>query len=120
MGDEGSAYAVGEALRAVGHAEDGRGPETGLSEGLRRETRSTSFNDLVRWSVAATPTEVAGLATAVLAASVAGDGVARTILAEGAEALVGLVAAVQHRFPAGAQVPVALAGGLLAQPSTGT
>jgi N-acetylglucosamine kinase-like BadF-type ATPase len=118
MGDEGSGYAIGEAaLRAVGRAQGGRGPETVLSEGLCRETRSASFNDLVRWSVAATPTEVAGLATAVLAASDAGDAVARDILAEASEALVGLVAAVQHRFPAGAQVPVALAGGLLARPA---
>ena len=118
MGDEGSAYAVGEAaLRAVGRAEDGRGPATAMAEALRKQTRCASLNDLVRWSVAATPTEVAGLATAVLAASEAGDPIATTILAEAADGLVGLVAGVQHGFPAGDRVPVALAGGLLAQPT---
>jgi len=117
MGDEGSAYAVGEAaLRAVGRAEDGRGPATALTPALRRQTRSASFNDLVRWSVAATPTEVAGLASAVIEASVTGDEIAAAIVSHAAEALATLVTGVQGLCAAGTPVPVALAGGLLAQP----
>lgn len=118
LGDEGSAYAVGEAaLRAVGRAEDGRGPATALSLALRRQTRTASFNDLVRWSVAATPTEVAGLAAAVLETSTSGDEVASAILSTAAEALTQLVTGVRGRFPPGATVPVALAGGFLGQPA---
>ena len=118
MGDEGSAYAVGEAaLRAVALAEDGRGPATALAQAIRHQTRSSSFNDLVRWSVAATPTEVAALATAVLEASDAGDAIAAAILSEAAAALARLVAGLQRGLPDGATVPVALAGGLLAQPT---
>lgn len=118
MGDEGSAYAVGEAaLRAVGRAEDGRGPATSLSPALCRLTRSASFNDLVRWSVAATPTEVAGLAAAVLETSTSGDEVAKTILTNAADALARLVTGVRGVFPPGDAVPVALAGGFLSQPA---
>lgn len=117
MGDEGSAYAVGEAaLRAVGRAEDGRGPGTALTLALRRQTRSASFNNLVRWSVAATPTEVAGLASAVVEAASAGDEVAGAIVSHAAETLATLVAGVPGVGSAGTPVPVALAGGFLAQP----
>jgi N-acetylglucosamine kinase-like BadF-type ATPase len=117
MGDERSAYAVGEAaLRAVSRAEDGRGPATALSQALRQLTRSMSFNDLVRWSVAATPTEVASLAAAVLDTSASGDEVARGILSTAAEGLARLAAGVRGVFPPAEPVPVALAGGFLSQP----
>jgi N-acetylglucosamine kinase-like BadF-type ATPase len=118
MGDEGSAYAIGEAaLRAVGRAEDRRAAPTLLGGALLRQTRSASFNDLVRWSVAATPTEVAGLATAVLEAAAAGDATALQVMTTAAEALAELIAGLGRAFPPGHPVPVALAGGLLAQPA---
>jgi N-acetylglucosamine kinase-like BadF-type ATPase len=100
MGDEGSAYALGEAaLRAAGRAHDGRGEATTLTEALCRQSRSASFNDLVRWSVAATPAEVAALATAVLAAAEAGDAVASTLVAEAARSLAGMVAGLGPEWP---------------------
>ena len=118
MGDEGSAYALGEAaLRAAGQAEDGRSRATALTEALCRQTRSATFNDLVRWSVVATPTEVAGLSTSVLAAAEAGDDVALQLVTNAAGSLTRLVAGLLREYPADARVPVALAGGLLAQPS---
>lgn len=118
MGDEGSAHALGQgALVAVGRAQDGRGEMTALSEALMRQTRSQRFDDLVRWSVVASPGEVAALAPAVLDAAGAGDAVAQRLTEEGAEALASLVRGLRPAFPAGHTVPVALAGGLMVTPT---
>lgn len=118
MGDEGSAHAVGEAaLRAVARARDGRGPATTLEPGLAALARTVAFEDLVRWSVVASPTEVAGLAPAVLRAAADGDAVARHILATEAADLAALAAALIPGFPGAEPVPVALAGGFLTDPA---
>jgi N-acetylglucosamine kinase-like BadF-type ATPase len=117
MGDEGSGYALGEAaLRAVGQAQDGRGKATALTHALCRQTRSATFNDLVRWSVAATPTEVAGLAMSVLAIAEAGDSVAAGLVRDAAGSLARLVSGLLGDNAGRVPVPVALAGGLMAQP----
>jgi N-acetylglucosamine kinase-like BadF-type ATPase len=116
MGDEGAGYALGrEALRAAGRARDGRGPETGLLDAVLALTRSREFDDLVRWSVLAGPTEVASLAPAVLEQAAAGDRVAQDILERAARDLAAHVEALIPRFPKRGRVPVALGGGILEQ-----
>ena len=113
MGDEGSGYAIGRAaLGAVGRAVDCRGAETTLSQSLPAATRTADFDGLVRWTATAGPAEVASLAPHVLAASVAGDPVAAAIVHYAAEELAQLVASIRKRMDS-ADVPVALAGGLL-------
>lgn len=114
MGDEGSAYALGyAALRAVGRAEGGRGESTALTAALLSQTRSPRFDDLVRWSVVATPAEVASLAPAVITAAESRDGVAVALVEEAAAALVTLAQALRPALPTSETIPVALAGGLM-------
>jgi len=115
MGDEGSGYAIGrEALFAVGRARDTRGPETALTALILAHPPPRSFDELVRWSSAAEPAEVAALAPLVFAAAGGGDAVARAIVAAAADALAGHVVALVGLFGGRGQIPVALAGGNLA------
>lgn len=115
MGDEGSGYALGRsALTAVGRALDGRGPATALSAAILESARLGTFNDLVRWSVTALPTEVAGLALPVLRLAREGDTVAIELARQSAHDLVALVIPLLDSFRGGAP-PVATAGGLLDQ-----
>ena len=113
MGDEGSGYAIGRAaLGAVGRAYDGRGDATSLTQTVLETARCDSLPQLVRWAAAAGPTEVAGLSRTVTSAAADGDPVAVKIVADAAEALVGLAACLGTRFPDGTPAPVALTGGL--------
>lgn len=116
MGDEGSGYAMGRAaLGAVGRAVDGRGAETMLMPRLLEATRSTDFDELVRWTTTAGPPEVAALAPHVLAAAADGDPTARAIVHYAAEELAGLVLHLRRKL--GGETPtVALTGGLLTNP----
>ena len=114
VGDEGSAYAIARAaLAAVGVAQDGRGPATSLLRGMGVLARVNGFDELLRWSTAAQPAEVAALAPAVFEAAAAGDAVAGAIAAGAVDDLVALAAALVPAF--GKQLPIAtaLAGGLL-------
>ena len=114
MGDEGSAYAIARAaLAAAGVAEEGRGSPTTLASALARLARVNGFDELVRWSTAAQPGEVAGLAPGVFAAAAEGDAVAGAIAARAVEDLVALAGALVPAF--GKKVPIAAAvtGGLL-------
>ncbi len=114
ISDEGSGYAVARsALEAVTRAHDGRGPKTVLSELLPGSVRAASFDDLVRWATTATVGEVASLASDVLAAANSGDEVARAIMAESAERLVGLALRAAELIEAPRPVPVAMAGSLI-------
>jgi len=114
MGDDGSGYAIGRAaLRAVGEAHDGRGPATALEPAVLDASHSASFEKLVRWSVEASPAEIAALAPAATAAAEAGDATARTIVDHAAEALVDLVVALVEHAPIPPPVSVAFAGGML-------
>lgn len=111
MGDEGSGYWIGrQALQALSRAHDGRGPPTTLGERFAPALRLASNDDLVRWSVAAAPGEVAALAAMVQDAASAGDPVAGQILDDAAEELAGLIRAL---VAPNASVEVALVGGLL-------
>ena len=115
MGDEGSGYALGRAaLLAVGRAHDARIEPTVLEKSLLTHAPAKSFDELVRWSGAAEPGEIAALAPLVFAAAAAGDAVARAIVEEAAATLVELVAPLLGHFPGKGSVPVALAGGNLA------
>ncbi len=113
MGDEGSGYALGRAgLLAVGRAHDGRGPATALSEAVPSAARVATFNELVRWAITALPTEVAGVAAAVLQCAAAGDAVALELVQEAADELAALVVPLLAAAPANGAA-VAVAGGLL-------
>jgi N-acetylglucosamine kinase-like BadF-type ATPase len=117
LGDEGSGYALVLAgLRAVTRAADGRGPPTLLTDrilhrfGLRHPPELIPAIHGGGWDRPA----LAALATLVLDAAEAGDGVALRIVEEGAEELASAVVATA--LPLGLTtrpVPLALAGGLL-------
>jgi len=71
------------------------------------------FDDLVRWTATATPSQVAALAPHVLNAAREGEVVARRAVDQAASELVELVATLARAFPGTGPIPVAVAGGLL-------
>jgi N-acetylglucosamine kinase-like BadF-type ATPase len=92
MGDEGSAFDLGqEALRAVAHAADGRGPETALTEAVLGWAGVAAPRDLP--SVVYRPehppdrTRIASLGEMVTRCADRGDFVAGLILERAADAL---------------------------------
>ena len=114
FGDEGSGYALGRAaLGAVSRAADGRGPPTGLSDAVAREVGGESLDDLVRWTSAAGPGAIAGLAHVVQQAARAGDAVAVELVRTAGRDLADHVVTLLGRFPPEMVVPLALAGGIL-------
>jgi N-acetylglucosamine kinase-like BadF-type ATPase len=102
------------ALLAVGRARDGRGPATALTQAMLAQSPAKSFEELVRWSAAAEPGEVATLAPLVYAAAVTGDAIAKGIIEEAATALAELVTPLVALFGGRGQVRLALTGGNLA------
>ncbi|MCU0620458.1 MAG: hypothetical protein MUC69_03010, partial [Gemmatimonadales bacterium] len=117
MGDEGSGYALGRAaLGAVSRARDGRDADSVLRTRLPDAARVAGFDALVAWAATATPSQVASLAPTVLRAAV-DDAVARRLAEEGARDLAGLATRLVATAPAGAASVIALAGGLLRDPS---
>jgi N-acetylglucosamine kinase-like BadF-type ATPase len=113
MSDEGSGYALGRsALHAVSRAFDGRGPATTLSAAMLAAARANTFAELVRWSVTALPTQVAGLAEAVLDAAREHDAIAEALVGQAVSDLVGLVVPLLGAFKKKVP-PVATAGGML-------
>lgn len=111
MGDEGGGYWIGRmGLQAVSRSTDGRGGATTLLGAMGPIVRCGTFQELVRWSVTATPSEVAALAPGVVAAAEGGDQMAGAILDRAADELVALVRATMGEF---GQVEVALSGGLI-------
>jgi N-acetylglucosamine kinase-like BadF-type ATPase len=115
FGDEGSGYAIARAaLAAVAQANDGRAPETTLLAALAPVAGvARSTQALISWARSAPRPAVADLAQVVQRLALAGDPVARTLVAHAAQDLVAHVRALMARFDGDAQVPVALAGGLL-------
>lgn len=110
MGDQGSAHWIGaRALEAVGAMHDGLGPATRLAEALCVAAKVAGIAGLIRWSVKATPAEVAALAPAVIHCADGGDPSAFELRESAVNWLVRIAVA------AGAgPLPVALSGGLLA------
>ena len=114
LGDEGGGYWLGRrALDVAARAQDGRGEGSTLLARLLRALGLQHFDDLVRWTATATPTQMAALAPHVLNAAREGEGVARQAVEDAARELVELAAALARHFPGTEPVPVALAGGLL-------
>jgi glucosamine kinase len=110
MGDQGSAYWIGaSALEAVGAMRDGLGMVTHLAEAICTAAGVAGIAGLVRWSVVATPAQVAALAPAALACAARGDPVAIDIRTKAVDLLARLAVAA-----GGNALPVALSGGLLA------
>jgi glucosamine kinase len=109
MGDQGSAHWLGaKALEAVGAMNDQMGPHTQLAKALAVAVGAQGIAGLVRWSVSATPAQVAALGPSVLAAASKGDAVAKALRASAVEALAGMAMAA-----GAADMPVAFSGGLL-------
>jgi N-acetylglucosamine kinase-like BadF-type ATPase len=114
LGDEGGGYWVGRrALDAAARAQDGRGEGTTLLARLLGALGLQHFDDLVRWTATATPTQVAALAPHVLNAAREGEVVARRAVDDAARELVELVVALARHFPGSGPLPVAIAGRLL-------
>ena len=114
LGDEGGGYWLGRrALDVAARAQDGRGEGSTLLARLLGALGLQHFDDLVRWTATATPTQMAALAPHVLNAAREGEGVARQAVDDAARELVELVAVLVRHFPDTGPVPVAIAGGLL-------
>jgi len=118
MGDEGSGYWLGRrALELAGKAYDGRGENSTLLARVFGALGLGDFDDLVRWSVTATPAQVAGLAPHLLAAATDGEAVAREAVSAAARELVRLVEALAKHLPGDAPLRVRAMGSLLSDGS---
>ncbi len=114
MGDEGGGFAIGRSgLIAAGRAQDGRGEATELTGALLAATPASTFEELVRWTLLADPTEIAALAPVVFQVAGSGDRVARDIVHAAAEDLATLASSLLHGFGPRKAVSLALAGGNL-------
>jgi glucosamine kinase len=114
VGDEGSGYALGRAgVAAVGHAFDGRGPATVLSEAIPAAAGVGDAGSLMAWAREAMPAAVAALGAAVQDAARQGDRVADGIVRDAAAGLLAHVVALRSWLPAQPPIPVVLAGGAL-------
>jgi glucosamine kinase len=114
FGDEGGGYWIGRrALAAAAKARDGAGDGTPLLARLLAALGLREFDELVRWTATATPSQVAALAPRVLAAAAGGDPAGRRIVADAAAELVTLVQVVEPMFPPDDPLLVATAGGML-------
>ena len=114
LGDEGGGYWLGRrALDFVARAQDGRGEGSTLLARLLSSLGLQRFDDLIRWTATATPTQVAALAPHVLNAAREGEGVAQRAAVDAANELVGLAIALERHFPGATPINVGTAGGLL-------
>lgn len=115
IGDEGGGFAISRAaLAAVARAHDGRGPETALTKSFLAATPIKEFEQLIRWTVSADPSEIAALTPIVFQAAAQGDSVAQHIVNGAAEDLVQLASSLLGTFGPKKQVGLALSGGNLA------
>lgn len=116
FGDEGSAYGIAvEALRAVAAADDGRGPETALTEALLAFWQVGAPQELIGriYAPGVRKADIAAAAPTVIATALAGDAVARAILDDAASSLADLVHALARRLPFPDPPPVMASGGLI-------
>lgn len=114
LGDEGGGYWLGRrALAAAARSQDGLEESSTLLERLLVAIGLETFDDLIRWTATATPGQIAALAPHVLNAAGEGEAIAQRAVDEAAAELVRLVDALGRRFPGGAPIPLATAGGLL-------
>ncbi|RAL24016.1 N-acetylglucosamine kinase [Thermoflavimicrobium daqui] len=90
VGDEGSGYWIGkQAVIAILRAEDGRGPNTSLSESIYSQIGAENGEDLVNWvySPSYSVKKMAELSQFVYKSYLDGDEVAKTILLKASEEL---------------------------------
>lgn len=115
LGDEGSGYAIGlAALRAAVRAHDGRAAATSLRTTVLPYAAAAEPEDLVRWSAAASKSDIAGLAPQVIAATDT-DPEAAGIVKQAARDLAEHVAALHARLGPWTEPPfLAMTGGLIA------
>lgn len=114
LGDEGSGYRIGlEGLQAAIRAAEGRGPETGLTEALFRESGASTVHDLLGWSRNTGKSGIASLAPVVSEVAGEGDEAASAVVDRAVEALVDHVRTLARRIERAPPPQVALVGGLI-------
>jgi N-acetylglucosamine kinase-like BadF-type ATPase len=114
LGDEGGGYWLGRrALSAAARAQDGLEESSTLLERLLVALGLETFDDLIRWTATATPSQVAALAPHVLNAAAEGEAVAQRAVEAAAGELAQLVKILVRHFPGKDPIRVATAGGLL-------
>lgn len=118
LGDEGSGAWLGrEALTAITHAADGRGPSTDLTSALLAQLRCRAVDELL-YRVHVEGLDRAGfaaLAPTVFAIASSGDQVAEALLARAVDALA-VTAETALRTIAIASAPIAMVGGVATNP----
>ena len=116
VGDEGSGWELGRrALQAAARAHDGRGPATSLLPAIIAWWDLSAPEQLIgRVYPDVDKALIAGLAPLVLAAAREGDAVARGIVEDATEEIALLTLAVAERLELPEALPLALAGGLVA------
>ncbi len=116
FGDHGSGFDLGRgALVAVTRAEDGYGPSTSLEAAVLTHFGIASTRFITRELATGgnARRDIAALAPLVLAASEAGDAVARRILHRGADELARLVRVTARALDFADGFPLALAGSVI-------
>jgi glucosamine kinase len=116
IGDEGSGAWIGRrALGIVAAAHDGREPETALTGAILTATQVNEVEDLIPWSIAAKPADLAALAPAVFTEAANDDTRAASLVSLAVEELVLHARALARTLfvDERAEIPVALSGGLL-------
>lgn len=115
LGDAGSGYAIGaESLAAVMWADDGRGPQTLLTQAILAQLGMTQAQELIPWTYADTAWErFASVAPQAIHCAEAGDPIAQAILERAASGLAVAVQAVAVGLGMGDAFPLVMAGGLL-------
>lgn len=120
LGDEGSGNWIGrEAVRAVMAADDGIGPETGLTAALLDHLQVDSARALIAWVYqdgAVRADRIATLAPLVMRCAEAGDAIALQIVDRGADILAHCISTALHLLRLDRQT-VAYAGSLLENPT---
>jgi glucosamine kinase len=116
VGDEGSGRWLGRrAIEIVAAAADGREPPTDLTGAILTAAQLNDPSELIQWSIAATGRDLAALAPVVLSTAANGDLRANALVGLAVEELVLHVRtlAVKLFGDERANVPVAVAGGLM-------
>ncbi len=116
FGDTGSGYDLGRrALSAVADAVDGIGPSTILVERVLERLLTDNPREILQrlGQHQDIRREIAALAPVLLHAAEAGDDVAIEIVAEAAGSTAKLVMATANKLGFGADVPLAIAGGII-------
>lgn len=116
VGDEGSGAWIGRrALGIVAAAHDGREPGTSLTGAILTATQLNEVDDLIPWSIAAAPADLAALAPAVFTEAANEDTRAASLVSLAVEELALHARALARTLfvDERADIPIALSGGLL-------